>query len=541
VLAPLLWPRAACWFLALTSTVGLPFFLFDRDDRRPAEAVALEQAERWREAAEYYEAKAKGDRGSADFWSAESRRCRWQARLKQRAESPLVVQHVSAWSLPRAVALYGAALDVIKTHACESLSVDHLLARGLRDLDWALQNPAFVRLAFPGGLTENDQRKLSLELKTRWRSLAIPGRAAALQYVQALLACWQRDYAAKAMALVFVFLHGACAAVDEYSAYLPPVYCEREMLAWRGDVASCGLAVGQDRDDLVIQAIAPEGSAAQAGLEVNATILSIDGQPGRSLSADDAELLLLGLAGTQVVIEWQRPPDDQIRRTVLARQKLHLPTVNGARIVDEQRGIGYLQIVLFDQNTPAELDAAIQKLRAQAVQALIIDLRGNPGGLLTAAAAAAGRFLPRNSVAFYTLGRQRQILERYVATAGTEPPTTIPLVVLIDHETASAAEAFAAALEEQLWAVTVGETTWGKGAIQHVLPLGRDGAGLRLSTSRWVTSRGHDLDRMGLRPKWVVSEICKDEPGYSHSSLLARSQWEFGLALRAAREMLQSP
>ena len=539
MLITLVWPRPVGVFVLVAYLTTHYLAFQSADERRPAEVLALEKQERWREAAEYYELKSREVPDHPETWSGEVRRCRFQARLKQRSESPVLREHLNSLSFFDAIELYSSLLELIKTQACEARSMQQLFLQGLADLNWALENPAFCRLAFPGRLDDVTLQGLRVELKLRWRGQAIPNRVAAIGQLQALVTRWQREYAARPAPLVYIFLQGACAAVDEYSAYLPPFWRERETLATRGNVATVGLAIGQNRDDLVVQALAPQGAAVQMGLTVNAQLLAIDGQPASTLTPDEAELLLLGPAGSRVLVEWQGAMDAAPRSAELTRQRLNLPSVSGARMVDESRGIACVQILLFDESTAAELDASLSKLRASGMKALIIDLRGNPGGLLSAAAAVAARFLPHEAVAFSTHGRDGQGVVRYAAVGAT--PMTVPLVVLLDHDTASAAEALAAALEDQLWAVTVGETTWGKGTVQHLLPIGRGGAGVRLSTARWMTSRNQDLQNVGLRPKWPVTEFLKLEPGPETASALTVAQRQLEVAIRAAREMLQSP
>src|SRR5262249_6853188 len=152
-----------------------------------------------------------------------------------------------------AVDLYSETLELIRCQAVESVSPERLFRQGLRDLDWALQNPAFVRLAFPGGLGDDARQSLHHEIRTRWQTARVASRAEAARLLSALLLRWQQNQAASPSALTYVFLQGATAAVDEHSAYLPPIWREKEALASRAAAGSIGMALRKNGDDLVVE------------------------------------------------------------------------------------------------------------------------------------------------------------------------------------------------------------------------------------------------------------------------------------------------
>lgn len=524
----LVWSR----LFSVLLLAGMPFPSFFWDDRRPAEAIRLEESERWREAESLYAQKAQQEPDWAVYWRGESERCRFQQELRRQCTAPAVQAYLKQLTLLEATETYGETLELIRSHAAEPIAVQRLAETGMRRVAWALDNPTFCRLAFPAGLAETERATLKAELASRWLRTPAADRAAAVRAFQGLLTRWQQNHGAAPAPLAFVLIGGACAAVDAYTSFLPPFWHEKEAQAGRSDLGGAGLAFSQHGEVLMVRAVAPGSPAAEAGIAVNAQALSVEGHPAASLSLDEAELLLLGPTGSPLTIEWQPPFEPAPRRTVLRRRPLNQPTVPEARLVDEPRGIGYLQILLFDENTPAELDQALRKLHSVGAKVLIVDLRGNPGGLLSAAAAAASRLAPADRLAFSTQGRGKEANVYYRTRGG--PALAAPLVVMIDGDTASAAEALAAALEEQAKAITVGSTTWGKGTVQRLLPLKLKGAGLRLSTARWRTGEGADLNEKGLTPRLTLVTTPEDSPG-------AVAQRQFEAALRAARDLAPAP
>jgi carboxyl-terminal processing protease len=250
----------------------------------------------------------------------------------------------------------------------------------------------------------------------------------------------------------------------------------------------------------------PGGPAEAAGVRPGDRIVRVGGRTWAELGQDgfralvstpepqEFEIVVAGLDGAE-------------RELAIRTASVVEPTVRHERIVDARRGTAYVALRAFSAESPAELDAALDRLEDAGMSSLVLDLRGNPGGMLTAAVRIASRFVPSGEIV-RTLGRR----ERVVHEAGAESPrwAGLPLVCLVDEGTASAAEVLAGALQDHRAAVIVGRPTYGKGAVQTIHRLaGGDGA-IKVTTSRYETPAGQRLDRpaggdgQGLVPDLLV-------------------------------------
>jgi carboxyl-terminal processing protease len=304
--------------------------------------------------------------------------------------------------------------------------------------------------------------------------------------------------------------------LDPYSTFLPPTRYQRLRQDTEGEFGGTGVTLAPGVvDDArptvpphpTIDAIAPRSPAEVAGLQLDDRVVAIDGaptaEPGRELAAAGAwEQKLRGPSGTRVVVSVLRAGWKAPRPVTLVRAQVKQATVEHRAI---ERGIGYLAIARFSEATSADTAAALAALRAQrALSALVLDLRSDPGGLVDQAIAVADQFLDEGTIV--TIGGRRGAVETQVAHRGG-PGVGVPLVVLIDHGTASAAEILAAALRDQGRAKLVGSPTFGKGTVQTFFDL-VDGSGLKLTTARFYTPKGNSLESKGLVPDLAVEAFA---------------------------------
>lgn len=240
-----------------------------------------------------------------------------------------------------------------------------------------------------------------------------------------------------------------------------------------------------------------EGPAARAGVLEGDILLAVDGEAvGPQDSLEDVSAALRGPAGTQVtVLIAARHAGEADREIVIVRESIPLPSVSSFVMPDDAR-IGVIGISTFSERTPTETEQAIQDLDSRGVQALVLDLRANPGGLFDTAVDVARLFLSGGVVASERSSGHDEEIHR-VERPG--PASGMPLVVLVDAATASAAEVVAAAIQENRRAEVIGEATFGKGSVQLVFELS-DGSSLHVTTARWLTPLGTSLDRRGLQP-----------------------------------------
>jgi carboxyl-terminal processing protease len=285
---------------------------------------------------------------------------------------------------------------------------------------------------------------------------------------------------------------------DPYTVLLDPHPAQQEQQRLSGRYGDAGLALWWTLDGHIGVTPFPDSPAEDAGVQQGDYLLRVDGELVTNTQDLDAVAWeLQGEVGTTVTLSLLRPPTPAFTLTVERDEVLH-PSIQW-RMLDVASGIGYLQITLFTDQTAQEVDKAIAALKDQGAQALILDLRGNGGGVVAPLPRTLGIFMSQGTVVYYEI-RQRD--ERPVRARG---PRVFegPLAVLVDSGTASASEIFVAALQEQGRATIVGQPTFGKGSIQALYNL-QDGSTLHLTNAVWLTPQRQRLDGVGVHPDLLV-------------------------------------
>jgi len=304
--------------------------------------------------------------------------------------------------------------------------------------------------------------------------------------------------------LIYGAVEGMIGQLDDHSAFLPPRKYERVRQDTEGAFAGVGLTLGEgqhDSDPPRVEAVVRGSPAGRAGIAVDDEVLAIDGKPtfgeGVTRRGRAWHSRLRGRSGTRVRIEIRRAAWKQPRSLVLVRERVKVPTVDWALF---EPGFGYIAISKFQEATPADVTHALTSIRAQSgghIDALLLDLRGNPGGLLDQAVRVADMFLDKGLIVSIR-GRPGTREERKSArSAGTWKVGR--LAVLVDQTTASAAEILAAALQDHGRAKILGLETYGKGSVQTFFDLD-DGSGIKITTSRYFTPSGRSVEGAGITP-----------------------------------------
>lgn len=299
---------------------------------------------------------------------------------------------------------------------------------------------------------------------------------------------------------------------DPYTRLLPPEQYRSLQTSTSGELMGVGLQIAKDIDDPVLQIIAPvEGSpAAAADLQPRDRILAIDGVLTTELTLDEAASHMRGPVGTSVVLTVARQ-GQPVREITLIRDVVSLnPVVAHLDAVSDDLQVGYIRLSQFNANAAKEVAHTIRHLEADGVDAYVLDLRNNPGGLLSAGIDIARFWLDTGTIV-YTVDR-RGVLDSFDATESAL--TGAPLVVLVNEGTASASEILAGALQDNHRAQLIGNTTFGKGLIQSLFDLS-DGSGLVVTVAKYETPNHHDINRAGIRPDRMVGlrEITRDQLG----------------------------
>ena len=278
---------------------------------------------------------------------------------------------------------------------------------------------------------------------------------------------------------------------DPYSTFLPPDRFARLNESTSGNYAGLGVEVDLRDGWLIVVAPLPGGPAERAGLQPGDRIIEISGKATKGWTNEEASKLLRGKPGTLVTMKIERPGISTPLEFRMQRTTIHQSAVRRAALLSD--GVGYIDLKAFSDSTAKELTTAVTALLARGMKTLVLDLRTNPGGLLTQGVRVSDLFLNRGQKIVSMRGRLPETNRDYADTAQQRWPD-LPLLVLVDGRSASAAEIVAGALQDHDRAVVVGTPTYGKGSAQSVIPFGDQG-GLKITTARWFTPAGRSITR----------------------------------------------
>lgn len=292
---------------------------------------------------------------------------------------------------------------------------------------------------------------------------------------------------------------------DPNSVYEPPSEREAGDSRWTGRYEGVGLYVDQRDGQFVVTSPVEGGPADKAGVRPGDVIVEVDGRGVAGLSLTDQVLLVRGPKGSTVTLTVRRQGASDLLRIPIVRDEIHLVSARG-RMLDN--GLGVLRISEFTEGTVEDSRAALQSLLAARPSGLLLDLRGNAGGLLRPAVEAAGFFVGGGPVVAEAHANGE--VKTYDAPPG-EPLTNLPMLILVDKGTASASEILAADLRDRGRAELVGERTYGKSTVQYIHRLS-DGSGLRLTVAQWHTPSGQPIPATGIDPDWPVAAPAQPQP-----------------------------
>ena len=290
---------------------------------------------------------------------------------------------------------------------------------------------------------------------------------------------------------------------DPYSTFLPPDRFARLNESTSGNYAGLGVEVDIRDGWLIVVAPLPGGAAERAGIQPGDRIVEIAGKPTKGWTNEEASKLLRGKPGTLVSVKIERPGVATPLEFRLERSTIHQSAVRRVSMLGD--GVGYVDLKAFSDSTAQELSGAVTNLLSRGMRTLVLDLRTNPGGLLTQGVRVSDLFLNRGQKIVSMRGRLPEANREYADTAQQRWPD-LPLVVLVDGRSASAAEIVAGALQDHDRAVLIGTPTYGKGSAQSVIPFGEQG-GLKITTARWFTPVGRSITRR------QPSDDESDDPG----------------------------
>ena len=291
-------------------------------------------------------------------------------------------------------------------------------------------------------------------------------------------------------------LAGIIGSLDPHSDFLDARHYEVLREEMQNEFGGIGVQVELQEGHVVVISPIAGTPGERAGVLRGDRIVRVDGEAMAGTAMDRVVTKLRGQPGTLVTVTFFRPDTGQEYTVEIRRERIRVESVREVRMLPDRTG--YIQLTQFSERTGAELRDGLQRLAADGMQALVLDLRNNPGGLLTAAVEVAEAFFPRGELIVYTQGRQETDREEFRSSLRAEP-VKVPVAVLINSGSASASEIVAGALKDTKRAVIVGERSFGKGSVQSIFRL-KDGEALRLTTARYFTPSGATIHEQGVVP-----------------------------------------
>ena len=284
---------------------------------------------------------------------------------------------------------------------------------------------------------------------------------------------------------------------DPHSVYMDPGLYHRLTEQTEGAFGGIGVYMGFKGGKVSILSVMDNTPGARAGLKANDEIIAVDGTPVSEIKSEEVAMRIRGKVGTEVSLTVRRDGEDD-RIFTITRDTIKVATAVGT-MLDGENDLGYIRIASFSENTAVEFRQAFDELKQKGMNGLIIDLRQNPGGLLASVVDIADLVVPKGLIVSVVERNGKR--EEYTSKLEQIP---CPMVVLIDGNSASASEILAGALKDTQAATIVGETSYGKGSVQAVIPLFHDDA-IKLTIAKYYTPSGISIDGTGIKPDVPVA------------------------------------
>ncbi len=445
--------------------------------------------------------------------------------------------------LPREKAfdLFDEMIERIESHYVDAVALEPLIRRGFDNLEVALRDPNFSFLEM--NAPNRDPERVTWlrdQLRARRERLTVLDRESARDQVANACNLAYQALGMGAAPVVLEFVYGCADALpDDYTAYLTPDKLDDMFATIDGNFVGLGVELKTDDEGLKLVGVIRGGPAAEAGLKQGDRIVAISGLSVKGLGLDDAAGRLQGAAGTFVDLSVLRPDSSQ-KNFRLERRQIEVESIGKAEIIESSSGVGYIQLTGFQKSSTVELDRAMAKLIRKGMRYLVLDLRGNPGGLLNISVEIADRFVDQG-VIVSTRGRAPGQTQVY--RAKPDKPYAMPMSVLVDHDSASASEILAGALQELGRADVIGDRSYGKGSVQSIFELHSAPAGLKLTTAKFYSPLNRAYSEQGVTPNIKSVVVAKPAADAKAEASIQEfgdpaTDGVLGLAIQHARRQL---
>jgi len=495
--------------LLLSRATAAPPLPLDLDDSRSSLSIGeeLERSGKWLDAIHHYD-RALERWPEDDDLKYGRRRARVHFRIERRYADRSFRESMLTMTQNEALELFDETSRRIRGNFVDSLSHLSIVAHGTESLYIALSDPKFLESNLAGPRSESERqarveavREFRQTLRDQYWNRSVHNDQHARQVIEEIARLAGQKVGLRTAPVVMEYVFGGCNALDDYSGFLTSERLADLYSNIDGEFVGLGVEMKEESGQgMLLIKVLPDSPAEMGGLRRGDRIVSIEGTNVRDSSIDVAAGMMRGPVGSRVRIGVYREAEQRTWDAVLIRRAVTIRSIPEARIVDQEHGVAYIQLAGFQKSTAEELDAAVAKLQSEGMKSLILDVRGNPGGLLTAAVEVLDRFID-NGVLVSTKGRTNE--QNWTYRAQRPRTVTVPMVLLTDGDSASASEIVAGAVRDHNRGLIVGRKTYGKWSVQSIYNVGRD-TGLRLTTARFYSPNGHTLGQIGVSPDVLV-------------------------------------
>ncbi|MEZ5944750.1 MAG: S41 family peptidase [Planctomycetaceae bacterium] len=429
-------------------------------------------------------------------------------KISARYQSAEMLGLLSRTNMNEVMSLFSEASNMIDARHVSPNSYEDRTRAALEGVSLALENPAFLQA---NRVSPNPQAVAAVQQQLQQMAYSQPARSMSesvglMQYAAELA---NRQLGVRKEAIALEFLNATIDSLDKYSALMPKSGSEypgayldnRKTAGLEENIVGIGIEMTIDSRGALLEGVI-EGSPAEGlGLKAGDIIVAVNQQSVAGQSLNMIANLIGGREGTSVTLDIDR--NGQMLRGTTTRRRFYVSSVSGTKMVDEASKVGYVRLKQFSESSKEDLEKAMFTLHNQGMKGLILDLRGNPGGLLDESVDVSNLFLPRG-VIVSTRGRNAD--DNTQESASFDKTWAVPLVVLVDENSASASEIFAAAIQDNGRGVIMGRHSYGKGTVQTHFPLRTVSGVLKLTTAKFYSPTGREMAGAGVEPDLAVAE-----------------------------------
>jgi carboxyl-terminal processing protease len=421
-------------------------------------------------------------------------------RITARFQNPTTVRTIRSLSSDQALQLYREVSTQTDARHLEPSTYDLRVRRALRNLGLVLDNQSATQAL---GISQESFKADGFRdsLSRIWDGMNVQNKSDAEQVMRTVMQQAQQVQGIAPGLVAFEFSNATIDTLDKFSALEPSEPTRGPSAALESEMVGIGIEVKLHNDGLLLMRALRGGPAAEAGLESGDVITAINRRSITGMAMAQSVDLIKGRSGSQIQMQVTRSGRNS-KSVTLTRRRYRVWSVNDVKMVSGS-DVGYLNLSQFAQTSTQEIDLALQQLHNKGMKSLVVDLRGNPGGLLTTCVQITNRFLPCGTIVS-TKGRLNADNMHESATYSRTWNT--PLVVLVDRDSASASEIFAAAIQDNERGIVVGEKSYGKGTVQTHFPLQSINGNLRLTTARFYAPSGRAMSGNGVTPDVQISD-----------------------------------